>query len=147
MTRGHAGVRPRAVLPLICVAFALCACADTGKKTTVTKVEANIFPTDYKSSVLELVRQQVADPTDIRDAYLAAPTLRRRQSGDRYIACLRYNAKDGDGNYLGSREYAAFFYEGQLTQIVDASPELCVNAAYQPFPELQKLCHELICKS
>lgn len=147
MTRGHAGVQAKDVLLVVVLTIALGACADTGKKATETKVEVNVYPTDYKSNVLEMVRQQVADPTEIRDAYIAAPILRRRQSGDRYIACLRYNAKDPDGNYVGSKEYAAFFYAGQLTQIVDAGAELCVNAPYQPFPEMQKLCREIVCKS
>ena len=64
----------------------------------------------------------------------------------RYIACLRYNAKNNDGQYTGSRDMAAYFVTTRLSQIVPADRELCGNAAYQPFPELQNLCPTKDCK-
>ena len=73
--------------------------------------------------------------------------LRSDAGATRYVACLRYNAKDEFGKYAGSKDKVAFFYAGQITQLVDASRELCGNAAYQPFPELQALCRSLDCKS
>jgi hypothetical protein len=74
----------------------------------------------------------------IRDAYIAEPALKPRGTFTRYIICMRFDAKDAQGQYQGNKEYAAFYYQGQLTQIVDASREMCDGALYRPFPELEK---------
>ena len=63
----------------------------------------------------------------------------------RYIACIRFNGKNKDGQYTGSKDMAAYFVTTRLTQIVNADREMCGNAAYQPFPELQKLCRTAVC--
>jgi len=143
MARGRAGAGMKHAWLATLVAVALGACAEHGEK----KVEENVYPKDYRASIMERVRVQVADPTDIRDAYVSEPTLRSYGNSVRYIACVRFNAKDEEGRYVGSKEFAAFFFSGGLTQIVDATRELCSNVAYQPFPELQKLCREVYCKS
>ena len=43
-------------------------------------------------------------------------------------------------NYAGSTDRIAYFYGGHLNQLVEATKEQCGNAAYKPFPELEKLC-------
>lgn len=131
------------IAPAVLLALTLGACGGGAEKP----VEPNIFPTDYKTRILTTLRGQLSDPTGIRDAAIAEPALKNNAGAQRYIACLRYNAKDDSGRYAGNKEKAAFFYAGQLTQIVDANRELCGNAAYQPFPELQALCRSLDCKS
>jgi hypothetical protein len=151
MTRGRNGMGAkhgwRAALPAALVAallaVALCACASTAER----KPEENIVPTDYKPDLLRQLRLLVIDPAGIRDAYIAEPALRPYGSASRYVVCIRYNAKDNDGRYEGNKEKAAFYYAGRMTQIVDATREMCGSAAYQPFPELEKLCRELVCKS
>jgi hypothetical protein len=134
MTGGRAGIRTNAWLVAL-LAIALCACAERAEK----KVEENIYPTGYKASILERISVQLADPIAIRDAYIAEPALKTQGAYTRYIACLRFNAKGSDGQYAGSKDMAAFFFNGKLTQIVDADRDLCGTAAYLPFPELQKL--------
>ncbi len=37
-------------------------------------------------------------------------------------------------------ERIAYFYGGHLNQLIEASKEQCGNAAYKPFPELEKVC-------
>jgi len=129
MTRGRTG---RFTAALATIALAVGACAKDPPKE-----QSNIFPADYKAQILKRLRMHLEDPTNLRDAYLAEPVLRNYQATTRYIACLRYNAKE-QGQYAGGKEMAAFFYEGQITQIVPAG-ELCANAAYLPFPEAQKM--------
>jgi hypothetical protein len=118
------------------IAVAACACSSTGDKDP--KLEENIYPASYKTQIAGLVRRQLEDPANIRDAYVAEPVLKTSSLTTRYVACFRMNAKE-DGNYSGVKEKAAFFFNGQITQIVDATPALCGGALYQPFPELQKL--------
>ena len=43
-------------------------------------------------------------------------------------------------HYTGSKDRIAYFYGGHLNQLVEATKEQCGNAAYKPFPELEKLC-------
>jgi hypothetical protein len=134
MTSGRARVETKGVWPVALLAVTLCACAGLDDK----KPEENIFPTEYKATVRERLNLQIFDPGSIRDAYIAEPVLRPRGAITRYIACVRFDAKDERGQYLGNKEYAAFFYQGLLTQITDATREMCDGALYRPFPELEK---------
>ena len=43
-------------------------------------------------------------------------------------------------NIAGSKDRIAYFFGGHLNQLIEASTEQCGNAAYKPFPELEKLC-------
>jgi hypothetical protein len=127
----------------VLLAIVLGGCAGDGQR----KTNENTFPPDYRTDILKELHRTLDDPAGIRDAYIAEPVLKTYQTNPRYIACLRFNARDKTGEYAGSKDVAAFFVSGRLTQILPATRELCGNAAYQPFPELQKLCRELVCKS
>ena len=116
------------------LALAVCGCANNVPKL----VEENIYPADYRTQIVDRLRLQLESPSNIMDAYVAEPILKTPQGTPRYIACVRFNAKDRNGNYNGPRNMAAYFLSGKLTQIVDANAELCANAAFQPFPELQR---------
>jgi hypothetical protein len=135
MTNGQARVGTKSVWPMALLAVTLCACAGLGDDK---KPEENIFPTEYKTRIRERLDLQVFDARSIRDAYIAEPALKPRGAVTRYIACVRFDAKDERGQYLGNKEYAAFFFQGLLTQIVDATREMCDGALYRPFPELEK---------
>jgi hypothetical protein len=143
MTRfGQAAVLAAAQLGQAAVlAATLGACS-----TYSDKVVENAVPKDFKPEILDQLRGSLTDPTGIRDAYISEPALKTSGGTTRYVACVRYNAKNDDGAYAGSKDVAAFYYDGQLTQIVTA-PELCGNAAYRPFPELTKLCRTIDCKA
>ncbi len=117
------------------LALALSACAGQAKKD---EVNPNIYPTDFKDVILEYVRT-LGDPTGIRGAFLAPPALRQLGRDSRYVVCVRYDAKETGGRYAGSKDYAAIFYAGSLNQYVEATAETCGGAAYQPFPELERL--------
>ena len=134
MTGGQALVLTRGGWPVALLAITLCACSSFGEK----KVEENVYPTDYKARIRERLYLQVADPKSIRDAYIAEPTLKPRGAVTRYIVCIKFDAKDDRGQYQGNKEFAAFFYAGQITQIIDATSEMCENVLYRPYPELEK---------
>ena len=42
--------------------------------------------------------------------------------------------------YTGAKDRIGYFFGGHLNQLVDATKEQCGNAAYKPFPELEKIC-------
>jgi hypothetical protein len=126
-------------LPLFpTLALALSACtghvASGGRNDLV-----NVPPQNYKSDILAMLHVYLRDPTQIRDAAAAEPTLQSIGTTRRYVVCLRFNAKKSNGEYTGLKQYAAIFVAGRLDQMVEAKPEECAKAEYQPFPEAEKL--------
>jgi hypothetical protein len=82
---------------------ALAACADHGhKRGDSQRVDPNAFPTNYKVDLIGLVRTSVGDPTNIRNAYISEPTLKISGTENRFVVCVRFNAKGSDGRYCQS---------------------------------------------
>jgi len=69
---------------------------------------------------------------------------------------VRFNARNSDGRYTGSKDVLAIFVAGRLDQFIDASTqlgpanqasqvtfvkELCDQADYKRFPELEAMKH------
>ncbi|MGB7256801.1 MAG: hypothetical protein ACRECC_14635 [Pseudolabrys sp.] len=106
----------------------------------------NIFPAKYKDEILLTFPRLVADPTNVRDAYVTDPILNEGGPVKVYYACVRGNARNFNHEYTGSKDWVGYFYGGHLGQLVEAPPELCAKAAYKPFPELEKLCLGNTCK-
>jgi len=105
-----------------------------------------MFPTDYKKEILDSLTHTLDDPINVRDAFISDPMLTPIGKNQRYTACVRFNARNLKKQYVGSRDRIAYFYGGHLNQLVEATPEQCGNAAYKPFPELEKLCQGKNCK-
>ncbi len=84
-------------------------------------------------------------PTNVKDAFITDPALRAVGRGEHYSVCVRYNARNGANQYVGSKDRVAYFFGGHLNQLIDATPEQCGKAAYKPFPELEKLCYVKAC--
>jgi hypothetical protein len=118
------------------IAMVLAACSSS----QTPEPNPNIVPTGYKQEILNSLMSSLDDPTNLRDAYISDPVLTSTGSNQRYTACVRFNARDADHRYTGSTDRIAYFYAGHLNQLVEASKEQCGNAAYKPFPELEKLC-------
>jgi hypothetical protein len=148
-------VRSRPILALAAAAVAaavLTGCAGLGSQRREARI--NAVPDNYRSDLLGALHAYLVDPTNIRDAGLSDPAIRAIGGQNRYTACVRFNAKDGDGRYVGSRDLMAIFINGRFDQFVDQMPqpgqtslsgaalqakEACAQAEYKPFPELQTL--------
>ena len=100
---------------------------------------ANVGPIDYKADLLAFLRTYLNDPTNVREAMIAEPQQRAVGPDQRWTACLRYNARDTVGNYSGIRERLAVYYRGRFDRLVENARESCKDAAYAPFPELERL--------
>jgi hypothetical protein len=62
--------------------------------------------------------------------------------GQRYMACVRFNARNDEGKYAGTKEGVAIYVSGKLDRFIDTpreTREICKDAAYAPFPELAAL--------
>lgn len=101
--------------------------------------EPNIAPANYRSDILAFLRTYLNDPTRIRGAFVSEPALTQIGGVERYAACLRFNARNSNGNYEGSKDRLVLFLAGRLDTMVAAKPDQCGKAVYQPFPELERL--------
>jgi hypothetical protein len=135
-------MRPVALL----VAAALAACT-TNLEPSASELKArwdaeNVYPQQYKQDVLAFLRTYLNDPSHVRGAGISQPQLKYIGPGDRYVACVRYDARNTDGKYLGSKDGAAIYVGGKLDRFFDTPSgvrELCKEVAYAPFPELERL--------
>ena len=139
-----------AALVAALMGLALAACESGGLREQ-REARINVYPDRYKTDLAAAVHTYVADPTKIRDAYVSDPGIRPIGAQNRYAACVRFNAKNSDGRYLGSKDLMAIFVAGRFDQFIDPpSPpnpsslaieaaEQCKQAEYRRFPELEAL--------
>jgi hypothetical protein len=124
---------------LVFAALMFSGCSLFGGKSDGPPVEVNVLPPNYRANLLDFMQKNLTDPLGVRDAYISEPRLQPIGTESRFAVCVRYNAKDGFGQYVGSRDHIAIYFNGKLNQLVPATPEQCGNAAYQRFPELEAL--------
>src|SRR5262249_41082642 len=142
------GVRQALTLFVAAAATALAGCA-TDIEPSASELKArwdaqNIYPQGYRQDLLAFLRTYLNDPTQVRGAAVSQPQLKYIGPGDRYVSCVRFNARNLDGKYVGSKDGAATFVSGKLERFFDTprelrERELCKNVVFAPFPELERL--------
>ncbi len=131
---GSAHQLPAASAVLIACALAGCSSFSSAPPKSV---DPNIFPANYKASLMTYLQANPFGLVGATSAELSAPVLKPFGSESRYVACLRVA-----GPNL-RREKMVVYYGGELNQFVDATEEGCRDAAYAPFPELPALLAQL----
>lgn len=116
--------------------------------------EQNIYPASYKADIVAFIHSYLNNPTGIRSAAITKPQVKRvpGDPGDRYVVCVRYDARKSDGSYVGVTETVTTFMGGKFERFIDPLRgdlqrqaavrmvrEVCKDAVYEPFPELQRL--------
>ncbi len=89
--------------------------------------------------ILAFLRSYLNDPRGIREAGVSEPFLWQISGRQRYVVCVRFDARDSLGRYPGAQANAALFLEGRVDRLLPDGPEICAKAAYAAFPELEKL--------
>lgn len=146
-------MRRGALLLALAAVTALGGCAsDLGPSETELRQRweaKNIVPSAYKADLIAFLRTYLNDPTHIRGATVSQPQRKTVGPGDRYVVCVRYT----EGRNAGQREGAATFVSGKLDRFFDVTKgkidrsldlpvearDLCKDAVFAPFPELEKL--------
>jgi hypothetical protein len=125
---------------MVPLAFSLAACSTFGHhRHEGGSEDNNAYPPNYKADLLAFMQTYLNDPTNVREAQIAEPVLMPVNSTDRYVACIKYNAKNSAGRYLGVKQSMAVYLRGRFNQLVEATGDNCKTADYQPFPELESL--------
>jgi hypothetical protein len=120
----------------------------------------NVRPQNYKADLLAFMRTYLNNPSGVRAASVSTPMLKKVGPGERYVVCVQYNARDSFGKYAGPKEAVAVFVSGKLDRFAElaharpqsdeaetaasagsprAPRELCKDATFAPFPELESL--------
>jgi len=152
------GLRCRSLGVLLTVGLAvvLTGCGSGRLREEFEEREAriNIYPHNFRADLLAALHTYVGDPTHIRDAYVSEPAIKPIGRQNRYTACVRFNARNSDGRYTGSRDVLAVFADGRFDQFIDESAQsgtanqanpttflkqLCGAAEYKGFPELEAM--------
>jgi len=151
---------------LLIAACALAGCSTTSDEPSSAQLEAirqsqNVVPQHYRADIIAFMRNYLNDPTGVRSAAVSQPQVKNLSTGARYAACLRYDARNSTGRYMGVKTALVVFISGRLDRFTEASPirqaaqgeerdaqrggqsaevrEACKDAAYASFPELEKL--------
>jgi hypothetical protein len=133
-------VRRGGFLLAMMLAGALAGCnAEWLRSREIAEQQNTTAPISYRSDITAFMRTYLNDPTQIRDAAVSEPALKDFDNASRYVACVRYNARKSNGQYAGAKDSLVLFRYGRLDRMVDNAREACKDAAYQPFPELERL--------
>ncbi len=107
----------------------LAGCSSSSKTQTAAP-DPNIPPASYRSTLVAFLRQSLTNRADFRGAMISEPAIKPVEGSQHYVVCVQFNP------HSQIKTKAAVFLSGQMTQFVDAAPEQCDGAAYQPFKEL-----------
>jgi len=58
---------------------------------------------------------------------------------ERYVVCVRYNAKDREGHYTGVKNGAAIYADGRFDGFREQLKSACSQENFKPFPELESM--------
>ena len=130
-----------------CVAAALAGCL-TDQAHEGGEGRGAVLPENYKAEIVAFMRTYLNDPANVRDAFITEPEMKLVAGRNQYAVCVRYNAKNTDGKYTGSKDTLAVFERGRFDRAADrsssreectANPCTAGSADYKPFPELEAL--------
>jgi hypothetical protein len=80
-----------------------------------------------------LLNQSLKDRADFRNTLIAQPALKQMGDNQHYVVCIRLAAR------TPPKDKMVVFLAGAPNLFIDAQPELCGSAAYEPFKELESL--------
>jgi hypothetical protein len=98
-----------------------------------------IVPANYRADIVDFLKTYLNDPRGIREAAISQPQSRAMDGRQRYVVCVRYNARNANGTYAGASDRLAIFFEGRFDQLMERAGEYCRDATFAPFPELERL--------
>jgi hypothetical protein len=137
---------------LTAVTLAGCGSERMSQERLEREESLNVYPGNYRADLVAALHAYLSNPANIRDAWVAEPAITPIGPRKRYAACVRFNARDSDGRYAGSKDVLAVFASGRFDQFIEPPvdpasqgnatsfvKELCDKAEYKRFPELEAM--------
>ena len=128
---------------IMLLAASLMACATSNNDGLAYTADRGIdnqpYPNQYRSELLAFLKVYLNDPRGVREAAIAPPIQSNVGGRQRYVICLRYNARGADGSYSGAKARAVLFVDGRLDRMIDDVGDICAGATYAVFPEMEQL--------
>jgi hypothetical protein len=121
----------RVVMFLVIATGALAGCSGFGQNQQTAASDPNVFPANYRTTLVAFLRQSLTNRSDFHGAMLSEPALKPVGSSQHYVVCVQFNPQSA------LKTKAAVYLSGQMTQFLDAAPDQCGDAIYQPFKELE----------
>jgi hypothetical protein len=103
------------------------------KKDTGPAVDPNLYPTNYRNQIAQFLALTLQERADFRASFIAPPVLMPFGANQHYVVCVQL---DGRNQH---KDKAVVYLAGSINQYLDATPEQCANAPYEPFKELVPL--------
>jgi hypothetical protein len=102
------------------------------KPPPAVTVDMNIYPANYRRQIVIMLSKLLTNRADYLNAMIAAPVLKpvADSSNPHYVVCMQYN------NRTEHRNKMVIYLGGDPQQYIDATPQQCADASYQPFTEL-----------
>lgn len=132
-----AKTRGAAVAALLLAAGLLGACSGGfggfGKKPApALAVNPDAYPANYRKQIATMLTTDLHDRADFRGAFIAPPALKPVAGGatQHYVVCVLFTGHND------KRTKAVIYLEGRPNEFLDATPQQCDGAPYQPFTEL-----------
>lgn len=133
-------MRPTFALATLALTLAGCAGYEVLPEVRQAEWEAkNVPPEQYRAEIIAYLRTYLNDPGSVYDAMVSEPVLKPLGLGHRFMSCVRFGTRHGSGEGGLGKEHVAIFVGGKLDSFREAGKELCVGAAYMPFPELERI--------
>ena len=108
----------------------LASLAAAGCSTPAPEPAPDTYPANYKSQISTFLMTTLTDRADFRNSLIAAPAMKPVGNSQHYVACVQLNGHNQH------KDKAVVYLVGVINQYVDATPEQCAGAAYEPFKEL-----------
>jgi hypothetical protein len=124
-----------AFIPLLIVA--LSGCQSTNGQGRQALVE--LVPANYRGLVAAYLRKTLKDPYSVRDAEISGPTdifVGLINGGTAPGVCVRMNAKNSFGGYIGIETSAGVIRNGEVVGMGPPSFSTCQNVTWHPFQEI-----------
>jgi hypothetical protein len=76
----------------VLAAGALAGCSGFGKNQQTAASDPNVFPANYRSTLVTFLRQSLTNRDDFHGAMISEPALRPVGQSQHYIVCVQFNS-------------------------------------------------------
>lgn len=130
----------RKIIAAIVCSVMLAGCQTTGQSDAASNANMRV-PPDYRMQAVKFFQGYLKDPYSVRSAEISAPMEQFTgliNGGTRPAVCVRFNAKNAFGAYVGLRSHLIWFEKGKVQGHFEEYMYACNSGVvYHPFPELE----------